>query len=172
MTVLFDTPRLRVRTLARGDLDWLARLHAHPEVMRHVRAPDTRAQTAERLERLLAETAADPRLGVRPAERRHDGAVIGWFVLTELDGGDEIELGFRLFPEFWGQGLATEGARALARHGFEAFDLPRLVAVARLENPASLRVLEKAGFRREGTRWAYGRNLAFFERRRGDLAPG
>jgi len=159
---LLETPRLRIRRLVRGDLPWLARLHADPEVMRYVRAPDTAEQSAAKLEALLEEQAAHPGLGVKPAELRDGGAVIGWFVLTHLDGGPEVELGYRLFPEHWGRGLATEGARALAEHAFEEVGLSRLVAVARPDNLASVRVLEKAGFRQEGLRRAYGRDLAYF----------
>lgn len=152
-----------MRDLEATDLDWLARLHADPEVMRYVRAPDDYARTRVRIGELLAEAAANPGLGVLPAERLEDGAVIGWFVLTHLDGGEEVELGYRLFPEFWGQGFATEGARGLVEHAFGALGLIRLVAVARPENAASCKVLLKAGFRDVGRRHVYGASLAAFE---------
>jgi len=55
------------------------------------------------------------------------------------------ELGYRLLPEVWGLGYATEGARALIRHGFASLDLTSIVATTMTLNLASRRVLEKAG---------------------------
>lgn len=162
--IVLQTERLRLRRLRADDLDWLARLHGDPEVMRFVRAPDDREATAERLMSLLAEQDAHPGLGVFPAERLGDGTVIGWFVLTHLDGGEDVEIGYRLFVEHWGQGFATEGARALADHAFATLELDALVAVAQQANGASMRVLEKCGFERRGVRRAYGLDLAYFVR--------
>ncbi len=163
---IVQTERLRLRALREDDLDWLARLHGDPEVMRHVRAPDTREQTARRLAELLEDARREPGLGVWPAELVDSGGCIGWFVLTRLEGGEEIELGFRLFCEHWGRGLATEGARGVVQHAFGRLGLDRLVAVARPENLASHRVLEKVGFTRKGERRVYGAKLAFFEQLR------
>ncbi len=51
----------------------------------------------------------------------------------------------------WGQGLATEALSALVQWGFETLNLNRIQAGLDTRNPASARVLEKVGFRREGT---------------------
>jgi RimJ/RimL family protein N-acetyltransferase len=45
----------------------------------------------------------------------------------------------------WGQGLATEGARAALRYGFEVVGLERIISTARADNAASRRVMEKCG---------------------------
>ncbi|HEX7995218.1 MAG TPA: GNAT family N-acetyltransferase [Streptosporangiaceae bacterium] len=60
-------------------------------------------------------------------------------------GTDVAELGYRLLPEVWGLGFATEGARALIGHGFTELDLARVVATTMTVNLASRRVLQKAG---------------------------
>lgn len=60
------------------------------------------------------------------------------------------EMGFWIAVEYWGHGYATEAATAVVRHGFEAFGLNRIHAHHMTKNPASGRVLEKAGLRREG----------------------
>lgn len=167
MTVILQTARLRLRSLREGDLDWLARLHGDPDVMRYLRPPDSRERTTRRLAELLEEARREPGLGVWPAELVDSGDCIGWFVLTRLPGAEEeIELGYRLFPEHWGRGLATEGARGLVGYGFDRLGLDRLVAVARPDNLASHRVLHKAGFVRKGERRVKGELLAFFEQRR------
>ena len=59
------------------------------------------------------------------------------------------ELGYWLGEPFWGRGIVTAAARAIVRHGFEMTDFYRIFAVVFAWNPASMRVLEKAGLERE-----------------------
>lgn len=60
------------------------------------------------------------------------------------------ELGYRLLPEYWGQGLACEAVGAVVRHAFEKDGLRRLISLIDPENTASRRVAEKVGMRLEG----------------------
>jgi ribosomal-protein-alanine N-acetyltransferase len=60
------------------------------------------------------------------------------------------ELGYWLGEPFWGQGIMSEAVTTFARYAFEAFELVRIYAEPFANNPASARVLEKAGFEREG----------------------
>ena len=66
-----------------------------------------------------------------------------------LTGG--TELGYRLYPAFWGRGLATEGALALIELAFEQLHLDRVVATMMADNTGSRRVMEKCGLRRIST---------------------
>ena len=74
-------------------------------------------------------------------------AVIGRAILRHLDveGVDEIEVGYGFMPEYWGRGLATEIARACVRIGREPLGLRPLVAITTPANLASQRVMAKAG---------------------------
>jgi ribosomal-protein-alanine N-acetyltransferase len=60
------------------------------------------------------------------------------------------EIGYWLGEPFWGQGIATAALRAMVEFGFIHFDIVRIYAEVFEWNPASMRVLEKAGFRCEG----------------------
>jgi ribosomal-protein-alanine N-acetyltransferase len=60
------------------------------------------------------------------------------------------ELGYWLGEEFWGHGIATEAVRAFSAWAFQTFNLHRIQAETFSNNPASARVLEKAGFTCEG----------------------
>ncbi|WP_407691126.1 GNAT family N-acetyltransferase [Rubrobacter marinus] len=90
------------------------------------------------------------------------GAFVGFAGLLRQEdrpeGEHETEVGWRLDRSFWGQGLATEGARASQRHGFEALELERIISITVPENAASRRVMEKAGltFRGETSWRGYG----------------
>lgn len=60
------------------------------------------------------------------------------------------EIGYWLGEPFWGKGIATLAVRGLTAHAFKTFDLVRIYASVFAWNPASARVLEKAGYRLEG----------------------
>ena len=61
-----------------------------------------------------------------------------------------MEIGYWLGEPYWGRGIATEAVRALTRYAFEHFDIARLYGYVFEWNPASARVLQKAGYRFEG----------------------
>lgn len=75
------------------------------------------------------------------------GDPIGRAVLRHLDveGVDEVEVGYAFYPAFWGRGLATEAATACLAFGRRELGLPTIVAVTAPANAASQRVLHKVG---------------------------
>lgn len=77
------------------------------------------------------------------------GAAIGAASLRRIEPGN-YELGYWLAPQCWGQGLATEAACAMVVYGFEKLDAEALQSGHFADNPASGRVLEKAGFAANG----------------------
>jgi RimJ/RimL family protein N-acetyltransferase len=85
-----------------------------------------------------------------------DGEMIGSAGLQHLDGGPEIEVGYRFLKQHWGRGYATESALASLAFGFDELGLDRVVAVALETNAASRRVLEKCGLQEIGLTHVYG----------------
>jgi RimJ/RimL family protein N-acetyltransferase len=86
--------------------------------------------------------------GFWAAIEKSSGEFIGWFHFRPGAGNPEdIELGYRLRKAAWGQGYATEGARALIRKGFTELDTQRVVAHTLAMNTRSRRVMEKAGLK-------------------------
>jgi ribosomal-protein-alanine N-acetyltransferase len=84
-------------------------------------------------------------------ERKLDGRFCGLVEVREIDQEhSQAELSFWLAVEAWGRGYMTEAIEATTRYGFRDLGLNRLYAYHMLRNPASGRVLEKNGFRREG----------------------
>jgi ribosomal-protein-alanine N-acetyltransferase len=104
-------------------------------------------------------------------EERASGRFIGDCGLQPLElTGPEVELGYDLHPDVWGEGLATEAARAVVRYAFGRLALEHLVAVVKPEHAASRRVLEKTGLALVGERVAYGESLLMYEIWRGGFA--
>ena len=94
------------------------------------------------------------------------GETIGSTGLQHLEGGPEIEVGYRYLKAHWGQGYATESARASIAYGFDELGLDRVVAVALETNVASRRVLEKCGLHEIGLTHVYGLEHVKYEIRR------
>ena len=70
--------------------------------------------------------------------------------LREGDLRHSAELGYWLGKPFWGRGIVTAAVKAVTAYGFETFGLIRVAAWLKTSNGASARVLEKAGYEREG----------------------
>ncbi len=82
--------------------------------------------------------------------------VIGTAGLTHLADGSEIEVGYRFLREHWGNGYATEAARASLRFGLDELGLEQIVAVTLPTNRASQNVMEKCGMTYVGVMHVYG----------------
>jgi RimJ/RimL family protein N-acetyltransferase len=81
-----------------------------------------------------------------------EGEAAGGIGLRLGEGNESrsAEMGYWLGEAFWGRGIATEAVRAMTAYGFEEFGLVRIFAGVFEWNPASMRVLEKAGYELEG----------------------
>jgi len=97
---------------------------------------------------------ADHGFGMWMLRDAASSTIVGRAILRHLDveGADEVEVGYGFLPEYWGRGLATEIAQACVRIGFEQLGLSSLVAITTPLNLASQRVMTKAGL-------AYERNI-------------
>jgi ribosomal-protein-alanine N-acetyltransferase len=78
-----------------------------------------------------------------PLIDKSDCKLIGYCGFVNSD--DTPEIGWRLAPEYWGQGLATEAARAVLNHGTETLGFQRVTATVQAANMASIRIIEKLG---------------------------
>jgi RimJ/RimL family protein N-acetyltransferase len=150
------TPRLRLRLWREQDGRGLVAINRDPEVTKFLNSPVDEAAT----EAFLGKTV-----------RHWEEHGFGHFALEARDGplagrlvgfvgvayptfmpplADRPELGWRLAPDAWGQGLATEAALAARDDAFDRLGLPELISIIHPENVRSRRVAEKVGMRVEG----------------------
>ena len=145
---VMETERLVLRPFRREDVVLYAAISADPEVMRYLGGPRDPAYTEEQMadsNGTLRRTGA----GMVAVERRDDGAFVGAVGLSVVPWfPDDLQLGWRLVPQHWGHGYATEAARAWLAHGFEVLGWDRLTAMADVPNLRSLAVMERLGMRR------------------------
>lgn len=151
MDILLETDRLTLRRFTPTDVDAVYVLDSDPVVMRYVIPPRTREQIEAYIVLVLADYERFPGLGRWITLDRTTGSFIGIFMLKPLQETEFIEVGYRMFPAYWGRGYATEAARTLVRYGFEQLGLPEIVGITHPDNTASQHVLEKCGLRYQRT---------------------
>lgn len=132
------------------DVDALSGAFADPVLREAGNLPDlNREEMVETLPHLPA-LAASGRLLPLAVVDATTGDILGGATLHHLDAERGIvELGYWLFPQARGRGVATRAARLLAEHAF-ALGIQRVAAYVNVGNAPSERVLRRAGFRREG----------------------
>lgn len=143
---LFETSRLRLRELNETDLHGLFEIFSDVETMRYYPRTKTLDETRKWIDwnkRLYS----DFKHGLWAIEDKNTGKFIGecGLVPQKVNGADEVELGYHVNKQFWGQGYAPEAAVACCTYGFEILKLQKLISIISPENKPSVRVAEKIG---------------------------
>jgi RimJ/RimL family protein N-acetyltransferase len=145
---MIETERLILRAWKDSDLEPFARLNANPQTMEFMLKPLSREESDSWVGRMRAHFSLHG-FSHYAAERKEDGLFVGAIGISipayETPFSPFVEIGWRLLPEFWNQGLATEGAREVLRHSFEKLHLPEIVAFTVPTNLRSRHVMEKIG---------------------------
>jgi RimJ/RimL family protein N-acetyltransferase len=145
---VITTPRLILRPWRDSDLAPFAEQNADPEVMRFLGGPITRAQSdayARRAQDHLATTGFCKWAVQAPGIAPFIGAVGLSRVRFEASFTPAVEIAWRLNRHYWGEGYATEAARATIEDGFQRIGLPQIVAMTALINIPSARVMQRLG---------------------------
>ena len=149
---VLETARLRLRPYALSDAANLQRLAGEKAV----------AATTLNIPHPYPDGAAEEWIASHPARwiahqglvlaitLKNTGELLGSIGLVIQEPHEKAELGYWVGVRHWNRGYTTEAVRAVVAHGFEALKLNRIQAHHMAENPASGRVMEKAGLRREG----------------------
>ncbi|PYY84801.1 GNAT family N-acetyltransferase [Pseudomonas sp. TKO26] len=147
------TPRLILRELVPSDIPALFAIHSDAEAMQWFGTdPITDYQQAEQLLALFASWRTLPNPGVRWGIERHaEPGLLGTCGLCKWNRQwRSCAIGFELARAAQGQGLMTEALEAILDWGFAHMTLNRIEAQVHPQNLASLRLLERMGFVREG----------------------
>jgi ribosomal-protein-alanine N-acetyltransferase len=142
----FSTPRLLAERVTAAHWLDLRRMDDDEEFMAMLGGVRDEVGTVAYFE-MNVKHWADHGFGLWMLRDAISSAVIGRAILRHLDveGVDEVEVGYGFIPEYWGRGLATEIAQACVRIGFDRFGFRSLVAITTPSNLASQRVMQKAG---------------------------
>jgi ribosomal-protein-alanine N-acetyltransferase len=125
-------------------------LSGHPDVMRFTGEPPVPSLGAAREAIANYRDFDDVGYGRWACNLKETQAVIGFCGLKYLTDLDEVDVGYRFLPEFWGRGLATEACAASLEFGFTHLRLNQIIGLVLPGNTASTRVLEKVGMQADG----------------------
>ena len=150
MKSVLETQRLVLREISLADLDFVAAMLAHPEVMRYWPKCYDRQEAADWVKR-QQQRYTDHGVGYWLALDKASGQPVGQagLLVLQVDGAEEIGLGYITHRPFWRMGFASEAAAASRDHAFNALCRSRVIALVRPENMPSRGVMQKLGMKLE-----------------------
>jgi RimJ/RimL family protein N-acetyltransferase len=170
LAVELETQRLILMPCTDEHLSGLSAMNSDPEVMRYISGrPETLLETEAMIERVKARWAKWGYSWWTFIERQSREIIGAGCIQNLRRSGDEpdaacpLEIGWRVRRDKWGQGIATEAARAMADFAFARLHAEVLYAVCDPKNGASSSVMVKLGMRYRGVEDWYARKLATYE---------
>ena len=141
------TERLLHRQFTLEDAEAYLPLLSDPDVIRYTGEPPHTTLEAV-LEVLLTRPIRDYAVhgyGRMACIEKSTGRLIGFSGLKFLEDLQEVDIGYRFLPDYWGKGYATESAKAFIEHAYNELRIPRIIGLVQPENTASAIVLQKIG---------------------------
>ena len=142
----FETDRILMRPLTIDDAEGLNNVNRTPDVMKYIGPVEDSVERTRQY--LLKGPLADYEkhgFGRHACIDKNTGQLIGFCGLKYVADFDDVDIGYRFLPEYWGKGLATETSELLMDYGKQQLGLKRIVGTALPGNKGSIRVLEKLG---------------------------
>jgi|SRR5690554_4916282 len=154
MHFIIHTPLLNLVPVEKADLLDVHKLHLLPETnaFNTLGIPKNLAQTKAILANWISRPGNQEAPGYVYTVRQCDtNNFVGLMAINILDQNkNRAEVWYKILPEYWNQGYATNSLEALVRFGFNSLNLENITAGCAIENLASIRVLEKVGMTRVG----------------------
>jgi ribosomal-protein-alanine N-acetyltransferase len=153
MTIFVETERFILREFLLSDDKGILELDSSEDVHRYLgKKPIKNIDQARNVIDFIRQQYVDNGIGRWAIIDKKTNDFVGWtglkFVIEKINNhSDFYDLGYRLIPKFWGQGIATETAKASVEYGFNKLNLNRIYGMAELDNKASINVLQKAGLK-------------------------
>lgn len=150
----FETERLAIRPYTNADCEDIFRIYSNAEVMRYLGGNATPFSdlddARERLGKLVAGNPANANLANRAIERKEDRRVIGTLILKPFPETTDVEIGWHLAQDCWGNGYATEAAKGGLDYAFNRAGVEELFAIVLPENTKSIHVAQRLGMKDMG----------------------
>lgn len=160
MTQILQTRRLVLRQWQAKDRPLFADMTADVEVMKYFPSTLTPAQSDASIDRFMHSIDTNG-WGFWAAELHETQQFIGFIGIndnpTGLPFSPCVDIGWRLSKDFWGQGFASEGAKAALQFAFEIAKLPEIVSMTPKQNKASERVMQKLGLLKQAQNFMHPR---------------
>jgi ribosomal-protein-alanine N-acetyltransferase len=164
--VVLESERLQLRKWNDEDTAAVEDIYLKPEVMEFIPGGVWSPERTSRVVARMRELDIEQGFGFYPILVKSLGTIIGHCGLGFLEQTPEIEVAYILDSRYWGQGYASEAARAMIAHGFSKLNISRIVAVAFPENVRSIGVMRSIGMTPLGRAHHFGAMLVKYEARK------
>jgi RimJ/RimL family protein N-acetyltransferase len=157
------TPRLILREMKNEDADDLFQIFSDPEAMKFYPSTRNLVETKTWVYNNI-ERYARHGFGIWAVQSRIGVEFLGQcgLILQDVDGKQDLEIGYMFLRRHWGQGFATEAASACRDYAFERLDYKRVVSLIDPGNIASRRVAEKVGMKVEKEIFKWNKNVLVY----------
>lgn len=144
--VIVETERLILRQFEERDIPTIFLLNSNPEVLTYIPgAPMTSiAQAEDIFTEVILASYDEYGYGRWAVENKQDNKVIGFCGPKYITEFDEVEIGYRYLPEYWGKGYGSEAGSA-ALEQFQSFGVTEAIAIILLGNKGSEGLAQKLG---------------------------
>jgi RimJ/RimL family protein N-acetyltransferase len=161
---ILETSRLTLRYITSRDAEALMPILGDAEVMQYsIIGVHSKKQIKQFIEQRLI-SYMEYGFGLYAVVHKQNQELIGYcgFFIQSIEQQKEVEVGYRLAKKYWGQGLATEAAKAVVEYGQQRFNFQRFVCLIETENSRSIRVANKLGMTLEKKIIYHGLDVAMY----------
>ena len=161
---ILETSRLTLRYITSRDAEALMPILGDAEVMQFsIIGIHSSKQIKQFIEQRLI-SYLEYGFGLYALVHKQNQELIGYcgFFIQSIEQQKEVEIGYRLAKKYWGQGLATEAAKAVVEYGQQRFNFRRFVCLIEIKNNRSIRVAQKLGMKLEKKIIYHGLNVAMY----------
>ncbi|NJR44862.1 MAG: GNAT family N-acetyltransferase [Hyellaceae cyanobacterium CSU_1_1] len=161
---ILETSRLTLRYITSRDAEALMAILGDAEVMQFsIIGIHSSKQIKQFIEQRLV-SYLEYGFGLYALVHKQNQELIGYcgFFIQSIEQQKEVEVGYRLAKKYWGQGLATEAAKAVVEYGQQRFNFRRFVCLIEIKNNRSIRVAQKLGMKLEKKIIYHGLNVAMY----------
>ncbi|MGE0882046.1 MAG: GNAT family N-acetyltransferase [Blastocatellales bacterium] len=148
--IIIETERLILRPIGHEDINDLLLIWGDAETMQYFPKTLNRQEISEWIDRNL-QRYENYGHGLWAAILKSEQKLVGdcGLVFQEVDGVEELEVGYHFNKNYWGRGLAAEAARGCLNYAFQELGRQRVISMIRPENTSSRRVAERNGLKIE-----------------------
>ena len=144
--IVFETERLFMRPYTMGDLHDFFRLNGDEDVMRYIRPAQNLEETKKFLQKIIDAYKEIRGIGRWAVFSKTDQQFAGSFAIIPIENSTQLQLGYALLKENWGQGYASESVKGGLQYAFDQLGLTEIAGITYPENVPSQKVLLKNGF--------------------------
>jgi RimJ/RimL family protein N-acetyltransferase len=147
MNIIIETERLILREFTIDDYQAVFEFNSNVELHKYTgdKVIKSLESSKDMIRNIWIRDYKNYGFGRWAAIYKPENKIIGFAGLKYLPEFDEVDIGYRFLPYYWGKGIATEVSVEIIKYGFEKLGIEKIIGIARIENTGSCKVLEKIG---------------------------